>query len=160
MITVARLDAMRMGAIKRLARHVFEASLYCPRSRRKPYDMRRSLLLLPLCSALALLAGCGNKGPLYMPKPTPAPAAAPVAPKPAAIPAAPAPTPVHGFVTDMQAFDVFIATRPTPDQFRAAYPDVLLVLPGTIATRELRNNNSRYFAEQDKDGRITGGKFM
>lgn len=121
--------------------------------------MRRLHLLLPLCSALALLAGCGNKGPLYMPKPTPAPAAAPVAPaaKPTVVPA---PAAVHGFVTDTAAFDAFIATRPTPEQFRATYPDVLLVLPGTVATREFRTNNSRYFAELDKDGRISGGKFM
>ncbi|PXV56986.1 Predicted small lipoprotein YifL [Dyella jiangningensis] len=129
--------------------------------------MRRSLLLLPLCSALALLAGCGNKGPLYMPKATPAATVHPVAPaapvaKPAAptAPAAAAPVPVHGFVTDMQAFDAFIDTHPTPEQFRAAYPDVLLVLPGTVATRELRSNNSRYFADVDANGRITGGKFM
>lgn len=118
----------------------------------------RRLHLLSLCTALALLAGCGNKGPLYMPKPTPAPAAAPVAP--AAGPAAATPAPVRGFVTDMTAFDAFIATHPTPEQFRAAYPDVLLVLPGAIATREFRSNNSRYFAELGKDGRITGGKFM
>jgi predicted small lipoprotein YifL len=117
--------------------------------------MRRILLLLPLCSAFALLAGCGNKGPLYLPKATPAPAAAPVHP---ATPAAPAP--VHGFVTDLKAFDAFIATHPTPAQFRAAYPDVLLVTPDMSSTRELRNNNSRYFPDLDKDGRITGGKFM
>lgn len=117
--------------------------------------MRRSLLLLPLCSVLALLAGCGNKGPLYMAKATPTPAAAPVQPATAT-----APTAVHGFVSDMKAFDAFIATHPTPEQFRATYPDVLLVLPGTVATREFRNNNSRYFAELDANGRITGGKFM
>lgn len=129
--------------------------------------MRRSLLLLPLCSALALLAGCGNKGPLYMPKATPAATVHPAAPAaPAAKPAAPtapaaaAPVPMHGFVTDMQAFNAFIDTHPTPEQFRAAYPDVLLVLPGTVATRELRSNNSRYFADVDANGRITGGKFM
>nr|WP_199043547.1 lipoprotein [Dyella sp. ASV24] len=132
--------------------------------------MRRSLLLLPLCSVLALLAGCGNKGPLYMPKATPAATVHPATPAmpaaPAAKPAAPAvitavtPVPVHGFVTDMTAFNTFIAAHPTPDQFRTAYPDVLLVLPGTIATRELRTNNSRYFAEVDANGRITGGKFM
>lgn len=69
------------------------------------------------------------------------------------------PAPVHGYVTDMKAFDAFIATHPTPDQFRAAYPDVQLVLPGTVTTLELRMNNSRYYAELDKDGRITGGRF-
>jgi len=100
-----------------------------------------------------------------MPKPaatvTPAKPVAPAA-KPATsmAPAAVAPTPVHGFVTDMTAFNTFIATHPTPEQFRAAYPDVLLVLPGDISTREMRSNNSRYFAEVDASGRITGGKFM
>lgn len=69
------------------------------------------------------------------------------------------PAPVHGFVIDMKAFDAFIATHPTPDQFRAAYPDVQLMLPGTVSTMEYRTNNSRYYAELDKDGRITGGHF-
>ena len=119
--------------------------------------MRRSLLLLPLCTVVALLAGCGNKGPLYIPKPTPAPAAAPVKPGAAAPSAA---TPVHGYVTDMKAFDTFIATHPTPEQFRAAYPDVQLVTPGIPSTRELRNNNSRYFPDLDAEGHIIGGKFM
>ncbi|WP_109124622.1 hypothetical protein [Dyella sp. C11] len=70
-----------------------------------------------------------------------------------------APSPVHGYVTDMKAFDAFIATHPTPEQFRAAYPDVLLVMPGSITTLEFRTNNSRYYPELDKDGRITGGHF-
>ncbi|MBT2144139.1 MULTISPECIES: lipoprotein [unclassified Rhodanobacter] len=48
--------------------------------------MRRSLLLLPLCLALATLAGCGNKGPLVLPS---QPAAASTTVKPAA-PALPA----------------------------------------------------------------------
>ncbi|WP_109124631.1 lipoprotein [Dyella sp. C11] len=131
--------------------------------------MRRSLLLLPLCSVLALLAACGNKGPLYMPKAAPAATVHPATPAtPAAKPAvaaaptaaAPAPAPVHGFVTDVTAFNAFIATHPTAAQFRAAYPDVLLVLPGDISTRELRTNNSRYFADVDTSGHITGGKFM
>ena len=45
--------------------------------------MRRSLLLLPLALVVALLAGCGNKGPLVLPPTRPAPPAsapAPVAP--------------------------------------------------------------------------------
>ena len=127
--------------------------------------MRRSLLLLPLCSVVLLVAGCGNKGPLYLPKPTPAPATAPVQPAaPAATPApmaAPAaPAVVHGFVTDLKAFTAFIDSHPTPEQFHTTYPDVLLITPGMVSTRELRNTNSRYFADLDKDGRITGGKFM
>lgn len=70
-----------------------------------------------------------------------------------------APAPVHGAVTNMTSFEAFIATQPTPEQFHAAYPDVLLVLPGMPSTREFRHDNSRYFAELDKDGHITGGRF-
>ena len=49
--------------------------------------MRRSLLLLPFCLVVALLVGCGNKGPLTLPptKPAALPAPAqPVAPATAA----------------------------------------------------------------------------
>jgi len=67
--------------------------------------------------------------------------------------------PVAGFVTDTAAFDAFIATHPTAEQFHARYPDVQLVLPGTVTTMEMRSNNSRYFPELDKDGHITGGGF-
>jgi hypothetical protein len=67
--------------------------------------------------------------------------------------------PVAGFVTDRQSFDAFIATHPTPEQFRARYPDVQLILPGMVATMEFRSNNSRYFPELDQSGRITGGHF-
>jgi len=74
-------------------------------------------------------------------------------------PAAP-PAPVAGFVTDLKAFDAFIATRPTPAQFKVAYPDVTLVTPGMMSTREMRQNNSRYFPKLDDHGRITGGSFM
>lgn len=68
--------------------------------------------------------------------------------------------PVEGYVTDMEAFDAFIAQRPTPEQFRNRYPDVHLLLPGALATKEFRTNNSRYFARLDDDGRIVGGRFM
>jgi hypothetical protein len=68
--------------------------------------------------------------------------------------------PVAGYVTDVPAFDKFIATRPTPEEFRRVYPDVTLVLPGQIATKELRFNNSRYFAQIDDQNRITGGRFQ
>ena len=70
------------------------------------------------------------------------------------------PEPRGGFVTDIAAFEQFIATRPGPEDFRRVYPDVLLVLPGDIATREYRMNNSRYFAYLDEAGRITGGQFQ
>ena len=69
-------------------------------------------------------------------------------------------TPIAGFVTDTAAFDAFIATTPTPEQFKARYPDVTLALPGSINTKEMRMNNSRYFAQLDAQGRITGGRFQ
>lgn len=72
---------------------------------------------------------------------------------------APAAAPVHGAVTDTEAFDRFLATSPTPEQFRQAYPDVLLVLPDDVSTRELRTDNSRFFAELDEQGRIASGSF-
>lgn len=70
------------------------------------------------------------------------------------------PVPVAGFVTDLPAFERFIASRPTAEAFRAAYPDVQLVMPGDITTKEFRSNNSRYYAAFDAEGRITGGRFM
>jgi len=53
--------------------------------------MRRSLLLLPLVLVAALLAGCGNKGPLVMPPTRPVQSApVPLAPAPASSSTAPA----------------------------------------------------------------------
>jgi hypothetical protein len=68
--------------------------------------------------------------------------------------------PVTGFVTDLTRFQRFVDEHPSVAQFRAAYPDIQLVLPGAIASREVRMNNSRYFAELDAHERIVGGKFM
>lgn len=62
-------------------------------------------------------------------------------------------------VTDMASFQTFIATHPTLEAFKKAYPDVQLMLPGTISTREIRYDNSRFFPNLDKDGRIVGGDF-
>lgn len=67
---------------------------------------------------------------------------------------------IPGFVTELSAFEQFIATGPTPAQFRARYPDVTLALPGSINTKELRLNNSRYFAQLNVQGRISGGQFQ
>ena len=53
----------------------------------------------------------------------------------------------------------FLATRPTPDEFRARYPHTTLVLPGDITTREMRYDCSRFFADTDIDGRVVGGRF-
>lgn len=72
----------------------------------------------------------------------------------------PAAGPLPGKVEDLSAFARFIATQPSPEQFHARYPDVLLVLPGQIATKELRLDHSRYFAEVDAAGHITGGRFQ
>lgn len=55
--------------------------------------MRRPLLpALIVLLATAALGGCGNKGPLVLPKPTPAPASS-VAPAPAPAPASTAAMP-------------------------------------------------------------------
>ncbi|WP_426661844.1 LPS translocon maturation chaperone LptM [Rhodanobacter aciditrophus] len=45
--------------------------------------MRRPLLL-PLCLAATVLAGCGNKGPLYLPDNPHPPVRVPMQPAPAA----------------------------------------------------------------------------
>lgn len=66
--------------------------------------------------------------------------------------------PPAGF--DVGAFETFIATGPTPDDFAVEYPDILLVLPMTPATTEYRPDYSRFFAELDGDGQIIGGYFQ
>ena len=63
-------------------------------------------------------------------------------------------------ITDMRTFESVIATKPVPAQFRALYSCVHLVLPGDITTREMRSDNSRYFADLDAHGRIVGGVFQ
>ncbi|WP_133882746.1 hypothetical protein [Panacagrimonas perspica] len=63
-------------------------------------------------------------------------------------------------VTDLDAFNAFVATRPTPEVLRQRYPGLTVVLPGDISTRELRSDNSRFFAEIDAESRITGGRFQ
>lgn len=68
--------------------------------------------------------------------------------------------PVPGKVMDLDAFAAFMALQPTAEQFRTRYPDVHLVMPGDIATKELRFDNSRYFAETDDQGRLIGGRFQ
>lgn len=62
-------------------------------------------------------------------------------------------------VVDMAAFESFIATHPTPDEFKKMYPHVQLMLPGMMSTMEMRYDNSRFFPQMDKDGRIVGGDF-
>lgn len=51
--------------------------------------MRRPILLISLCLAATTFAGCGQKGPLFLPPPTkaaPAPASTTVRPAPVAVP--------------------------------------------------------------------------
>lgn len=79
---------------------------------------------------------------------------------PTAAPQAETPVTQVASVDDVPSFDAFIAGKPTPQDFRKRYPSVLLVLPGDIATRELRMDRSRYFAELDEQQRISGGKFQ
>lgn len=75
----------------------------------------------------------------------------------------PAPTleaPVRTQVTDLDAFNAFVATQPTAEALRQRYPGLTVVVPGDISTRELRSDNSRFFAEIDAEGRVAGGRFQ
>ncbi|ULQ48241.1 hypothetical protein JN531_008070 [Flagellatimonas centrodinii] len=101
-----------------------------------------------LIAPLAVVATTLGTGTACMPKPVPEP-------PPKVVPA----LDVRARVTDVEAFEAFIATHPTPGRFRAEYPGITLVLPGDIATKELRLDRSRYFAELDEEGRIIGGRF-
>lgn len=101
-------------------------------------------LLVPAMTLL-LVAACSAP---TQPEPPPAPVA--VASE----------APVRTSVTDLAAFDAFIATHPTPQALRDRYPGLVVVMPGDIATRELRMDNSRYFVELDAQGRVTGGRFQ
>ncbi len=62
-------------------------------------------------------------------------------------------------VVNVPGFEAFIATHPTQEQFKAMYPGVLLMLPGTISTMEIRYDNTRFFPQLDKDGHVIGGDF-
>ena len=66
--------------------------------------MRRSLLLLPSCLVVALLAGCGQKGPLVLP---------PAPPKPASASSTVKPNPLKPQVTA----PAFSSTAPATDQY-------------------------------------------
>ena len=100
-----------------------------------PAAMPRLLLVSAALAAVLSLSACGSNVSLAEPQP------------------------IRGYVSNMGTFQNFIATRPTPSGFRRMYPDVQLVLPQDIATMEMRNNNSRYFAQLDNQGRIVGGSF-
>lgn len=100
----------------------------------------KKILLVIIALAVPSLAGC--------------------APAPQSPPPMQDTAPVRTSVTDLAAFNAFIATHPTPDAVRARYPGLLVVMPDDITTRELRGDNSRYFVELDAEGRVVGGKFQ
>lgn len=60
-------------------------------------------------------------------------------------------------VNDLPALHAFVQARPTPEEFQQAYPDVWLILPGDIVTREVCSQYYRFVAELDAEGRISGG---
>jgi hypothetical protein len=62
-----------------------------------------------------------------------------------------------GTLSDRPAFNAFIQSRPTPEEFQQAYPDVWLILPGDIVSRSFCSQYYHYVAELDAEGRITGG---
>ncbi|GFZ88755.1 hypothetical protein [Dyella caseinilytica] len=62
-------------------------------------------------------------------------------------------------VVNMDSFESYISTHPTPEDFKKMYPGVQLMMPGMISTMEIRYDNSRFFPQLDKDGRIIGGDF-
>lgn len=68
--------------------------------------------------------------------------------------------PVRTRITDLDSFNAYIATHPTPEALRAQYPGLFVVMPGDLTTRELRGDNSRYFVELDAQGRVVGGRFQ
>jgi hypothetical protein len=65
----------------------------------------------------------------------------------------------EGTWLDVIAFQQVLATNPDPETLREAFPEILVVLPGDIATREMRFDQSRFFARLGEDGRIYGGDF-
>lgn len=62
-----------------------------------------------------------------------------------------------GISKDISELPAFVASRPTPEEFQQAFPDVWLILPGDIVSREVCSEYYRFIAELDGDGRIKGG---
>jgi len=72
----------------------------------------RRLLLLPFCLAVAAIAGCGNKGPLYMPNNPNPPVYVP--PKPAPAPSATASGPMPDAPTSASSAPISAGSAPLP----------------------------------------------
>jgi len=66
----------------------------------------------------------------------------------------------QGVWVDTVRFRALIGQRPTLDALAQAFPEVTFVGPDQIATMELRFDQSRFFADLDEDGRVTGGHFQ
>lgn len=58
---------------------------------------------------------------------------------------------------DISELHSFVASRPTPEEFQQAFPDVWLVLPGDIVSRSVCSQYYRFMAQLDASGRISGG---
>lgn len=58
---------------------------------------------------------------------------------------------------DSAELRAFVESRPTPDEFHQAFPDVWLILPGDIVSRDTCSQYHRFIAELDPNGRISGG---
>ncbi len=115
--------------------------------------MKAFAVKLSLLAAVFGISACQAErppAPPFYPSPTTEPV----------VEQAPQRAPQRRSITDLEAFNAFIATRPTPEALRAKYPGLAVITPGMMTTRELRGDNSRYFVELDDQGRITGGKFQ
>jgi len=58
---------------------------------------------------------------------------------------------------DISELPAFVASRPTPEEFQQAFPEIWLVLPGDIVSRSVCSEYFRFMAELDAEGRISGG---
>ena len=67
------------------------------------------------------------------------------------------PEAVADVAKDISELPAFVASRPTPEEFQQAFPDVWLILPGDIVSRDVCSQYYRFVAELDTKGRISGG---
>ena len=62
-------------------------------------------------------------------------------------------------VTNLASFSNFVATHPTPVEFKKMYPGVQLMMPGAISSLDTRYDNTRFFPQFNGSGQIVGGDF-
>ncbi len=78
----------------------------------------------------------------------------------AAVHAESAPVHLACAVLDPAAFADYVGNHhPTLVELQGHINCLKIVMPGETATAEYRSDNSRFFAEMDTFGRITGGRF-